>query len=557
MKEHKYSINKLSSCKVSNDSRSNYRLLNIPCGVCGDRSTGKHYGVYSCDGCSGFFKRSIHKNRSYTCKASGNLKGKCTIDRHHRNHCRACRLNKCFLAQMNEESVQHERGPRKTNNTNNHSNNHSNNKHFLSTIKSTIESINKSNDDYPLNLSMNHNHLITNNNIDFNDRIKNQYPINKSLKWNPLNIAPNVLYEKYNLKLLIKLLNHFDINKQTLNDLMNNNHHHNNKINQYDFNNQLKINQYTMNIDQQYQYKNNIDYLLLNNWLLTIFQSSDIIKNGESQLTTDYYLNLYKHLKEAFLSKVNNPLVSVNQDNNHLDLNTNLYLENKTMKHTTQMNWIDFIKLNEWNKTEIGIQIMMNMIKWILNHYLIDNINIEDNRNKIDLSNTNWIFLFYIHVMEYINHNFDDKHTIWCPSRNENPKPNHLNESNDVFINPILSNMLNIDDSLNVGISLIQYLIDFNLNKEESECVKFKIFTENNLGHIQPTINQSTTIFSTHLRYDLMNQFYEKLIHFNKNWLKQLSIQVFFKSIILHNNQNEFILDYILQNLFNAIAYAK
>ncbi|CAH8548650.1 unnamed protein product [Schistosoma intercalatum] len=521
MKEHKYSINKLSSCKVSNDSRSNYRLLNIPCGVCGDRSTGKHYGVYSCDGCSGFFKRSIHKNRSYTCKASGNLKGKCTIDRHHRNHCRACRLNKCFLAQMNEE-----------------------------------KSINKSNDDYPLNLSMNHNHLITNINIDFNDRIKNQYPINKSLKWNPLNMVPNVLYEKYNLKLLIKLLNHFDINKQTSNDLINNNHHHN-KINQYDFNNQLKINQYTMNIDQQYQYKNNIDYLLLNNWLLTIYQSSDINKNGENQLTTDYYLNLYKHLKEALLSKVNNPLVSVNQNNNHLDLNTNLYLENKTMKHTTQMNWIDFIKLNEWNKTEIGIQIMMNMIKWILNHYLIDNINIEDNRNKIDLSNTNWIFLFYIHVMEYINHNFDDKHTLECPSHNGNSKPNHLSECNDVFINPILSNMLNIHDSLNVGISLIQYLIDFNLNKEESECVKFKIFTENNLGHIQPTINQSTTIFSTHLRYDLMNQFYEKLNHFNKNWLKQLSIQVFFKSIILHNNQNEFILDYILQNLFNAIAYAK
>ncbi|VDO79034.1 unnamed protein product, partial [Schistosoma mattheei] len=292
--------------------------------------------------------------------------------------------------------VQHERGPRKPNNTNNHSNNrsnsnnHSNNENFLSTIKSTIESINKSNDDYPLNLSMNHNHLITNNNnndnIDFNDRIKNQYLINKSLKWNPLNMAPNVLYEKYNLKLLIKLLNHFDINKQTLNDLINNQNNNHNKINQYYLNNQLKMNQYIMNIDQQYQYKNHIDYLLLNNWLLTIFQSSDIIKNGENQLTTDYYLNLYKHLKEALLSKVNNPLISVNQDNNHLDLNTNLYLENKTMKHTTQMNWIDFIKLNEWNKTEIGIQIMMNMIKWILNHFLIDNINIEDNRNKVSLN---------------------------------------------------------------------------------------------------------------------------------------------------------------------------
>ncbi|VDQ05745.1 unnamed protein product [Trichobilharzia regenti] len=55
-------------------------------------------------GCSGFFKRSIHKNRTYTCKASGNLKGQCTIDRNRRNHCRACRLNKCFMAQMNEES---------------------------------------------------------------------------------------------------------------------------------------------------------------------------------------------------------------------------------------------------------------------------------------------------------------------------------------------------------------------------------------------------------------------------------------------------------------------
>ncbi|TNN05310.1 Nuclear receptor subfamily 2 group E member 1, partial [Schistosoma japonicum] len=131
-----------------NESRSNYRLLNIPCGVCGDRSTGKHYGVYSCDGCSGFFKRSIHKNRSYTCKASGNLKGQCTIDRNHRNHCRACRLNKCFLAQMNEESVQHERGPRKSN---------INTKNPISTMSSIKESIDKPSDEYPLNLSIKNN----------------------------------------------------------------------------------------------------------------------------------------------------------------------------------------------------------------------------------------------------------------------------------------------------------------------------------------------------------------------------------------------------------------
>ncbi|XP_047360832.1 protein dissatisfaction-like isoform X1 [Vespa velutina] len=89
------------------------RLLDILCGVCGDRSSGKHYGIYSCDGCSGFFKRSIHNHREYTCKAQGALKGRCPIDKTHRNQCRACRLAKCFKVKMNKEAVQHERGPRK------------------------------------------------------------------------------------------------------------------------------------------------------------------------------------------------------------------------------------------------------------------------------------------------------------------------------------------------------------------------------------------------------------------------------------------------------------
>ncbi|XP_064596173.1 photoreceptor-specific nuclear receptor-like [Liolophura sinensis] len=52
---------------------------------------------------SGFFKRSIHRNRVYTCKVQGEQKGLCPIDKTHRNQCRACRLRKCFEADMNRD----------------------------------------------------------------------------------------------------------------------------------------------------------------------------------------------------------------------------------------------------------------------------------------------------------------------------------------------------------------------------------------------------------------------------------------------------------------------
>lgn len=75
------------------------------CSICGDRASGKHYGVYSCEGCKGFFKRTVRKDLSYACREERN----CIIDKRQRNRCQYCRYQKCLAMGMKREAVQEER----------------------------------------------------------------------------------------------------------------------------------------------------------------------------------------------------------------------------------------------------------------------------------------------------------------------------------------------------------------------------------------------------------------------------------------------------------------
>lgn len=82
----------------------------ILCRVCGDKSSGFHYGVFSCEGCKGFFRRTVRQKMEY--KACENAKG-CLIMRISRNRCQYCRLQKCIAVGMSHEAVRLGRCPKK------------------------------------------------------------------------------------------------------------------------------------------------------------------------------------------------------------------------------------------------------------------------------------------------------------------------------------------------------------------------------------------------------------------------------------------------------------
>ncbi|XP_043188704.1 nuclear hormone receptor FTZ-F1-like isoform X2 [Amphibalanus amphitrite] len=75
------------------------------CPVCGDKVSGYHYGLLTCESCKGFFKRTVQNKKAYTCVADKS----CQIDKMQRKRCPYCRYQKCISVGMKLEAVRQDR----------------------------------------------------------------------------------------------------------------------------------------------------------------------------------------------------------------------------------------------------------------------------------------------------------------------------------------------------------------------------------------------------------------------------------------------------------------
>ncbi|KAG5274050.1 hypothetical protein AALO_G00158600 [Alosa alosa] len=80
--------------------------LNLECRVCADRASGYHYGVHACEGCKGFFRRTIRLKLEYE-----KCERHCKIQKKNRNKCQYCRFQKCLSVGMSHNAIRFGRMP--------------------------------------------------------------------------------------------------------------------------------------------------------------------------------------------------------------------------------------------------------------------------------------------------------------------------------------------------------------------------------------------------------------------------------------------------------------
>uniref|UniRef100_UPI003CE46CDC steroid hormone receptor 3 n=1 Tax=Strongylocentrotus purpuratus TaxID=7668 RepID=UPI003CE46CDC len=97
----------LDSQGHSEESNSDEDESLMLCSICCDKATGLHYGIITCEGCKGFFKRTVQNKRVYTCVGNG----QCEVTKAQRNRCQYCRFQKCLHMGMMLEAVREDRMP--------------------------------------------------------------------------------------------------------------------------------------------------------------------------------------------------------------------------------------------------------------------------------------------------------------------------------------------------------------------------------------------------------------------------------------------------------------
>ncbi|CAH8504770.1 unnamed protein product [Schistosoma intercalatum] len=93
----------ISDLSLLSSSSSLFHCENCP--ICGDKVSGYHYGLPTCESCKGFFKRTVQNKKEYHCNEQGN----CVVDRLHRKRCAYCRFQKCLIVGMRVEAVREDR----------------------------------------------------------------------------------------------------------------------------------------------------------------------------------------------------------------------------------------------------------------------------------------------------------------------------------------------------------------------------------------------------------------------------------------------------------------
>ncbi|XP_028305106.1 peroxisome proliferator-activated receptor alpha a isoform X2 [Gouania willdenowi] len=93
-------------CGAGGIPEENFSTLNLECRVCSDKASGFHYGVHACEGCKGFFRRTIRLKLEYD-KCERN----CRIQKKNRNKCQYCRFHKCLSVGMSHNAIRFGRMP--------------------------------------------------------------------------------------------------------------------------------------------------------------------------------------------------------------------------------------------------------------------------------------------------------------------------------------------------------------------------------------------------------------------------------------------------------------